>query len=69
MVDLAEWALKEAVWAGEPWAIMFVLRTMGRSRGWGRDAGPAVPADAAPSPVRVVDPATLAAGLDADPLS
>lgn len=34
-VDRAEQKLDEAVEAGEPWAIPFMLRTLGRKRGYG----------------------------------
>jgi hypothetical protein len=34
-VDIAEAALDKAVLAGEGWAVQFILRTLGRSRGYG----------------------------------
>jgi DNA-binding protein Fis len=40
LVDRAEDVLREAVRAKKPWAIMFVLDTRGRNRGFGRPAKP-----------------------------
>lgn len=49
MVDLAEMALRGAVLRGEPWAVTFALRTLGKSEGYterhevtGRDGEPLV---------------------------
>jgi predicted transcriptional regulator len=36
MLDVAEWALTDAVLDRHPWAVMFLLRTQGRGRGYGR---------------------------------
>jgi hypothetical protein len=33
-LDIAELALYEAIKAGEPWAVMFYLRTQGKARGY-----------------------------------
>lgn len=35
IVDVAESALNQAVLRGEPWAIQFTLRSIGRNRGYG----------------------------------
>ena len=64
-VDAAEAALDKAVLAGEPWAVLFLLRTQGKDRGYTEKAGPdvaervrqrvveeVVDADAAPIVVR-----------------
>ena len=34
LVDIGETKLYEAVLRGEPWAVMFLLRTLGKSRGY-----------------------------------
>lgn len=46
-LDIGELALKKAVMAGEAWAVCFLLKTVGKSRGYvertevtGRDNGP-----------------------------
>jgi DNA-binding protein Fis len=58
LVDRAEDVLREAVRAKKPWAIIFVLDTRGRNRGFGRPAKPsrrarlmatALPAQTGPS--------------------
>ena len=36
LVDNAEKAIREAVLAGEPWAVIKVLESMGRKRGWAK---------------------------------
>ena len=38
-VDAAEAALDKAVLAGEPWAVLFLLRTQGKDRGYTAKAG------------------------------
>lgn len=47
LVDLSEMGLRGAVLRGEPWAITFALRTLGKDEGWterhehtGKDGGP-----------------------------
>ena len=49
LVDLGELALRAAIIRGEPWAVGFALKTLGKSRGYverqevtGADAGPIV---------------------------
>lgn len=49
MVDLAELGLRGAVLRGEPWAVTFALKTLGRNEGYaervehsGPDGGPVV---------------------------
>jgi hypothetical protein len=60
-VDCAEWQLRDALFAGEPWAIKMVLENYGRSRGWGRSVqigGPPQPdGSMGPVPVQIYIPA------------
>lgn len=49
LVDLGELALRAAIIRGEPWAVGFALKTLGKNRGYverqevtGADAGPIV---------------------------
>jgi hypothetical protein len=53
LTDLAMSALYEAVEAGAPWAILFVLRTFGADRGYGDETqpGPLVIETVVPGPV------------------
>jgi DNA-binding protein Fis len=55
LVDRAEDVLRDAVRAKKPWAIIFVLDTRGRNRGFGRPARPSrrqrIMANAFPAPV------------------
>ncbi len=55
LADRAEYVLRDAVKEKKPWAIVFVLNTLGRSQGFGRPAKPSrrarLMANAFPTPI------------------
>jgi hypothetical protein len=59
LVDRAELALRRAVKAKRPWAILFVLNTLGRDRGFGRSSRTAPKVVLAPA--AVLEPEQIAA--------